>query len=63
MGADTLFDEGLEVMAAGRLVDGVDMSRILHRLDEVLELRGRIARKPGEGCLLPEEGDEVGLYI
>lgn len=50
-------------MTAGRLVDGVDVARVLDGLDKVLELRGRIARKPWEGRLLPEEGDQIGLYI
>ena len=56
MGRDVLLDQRLEVMATGRLVYGVDMSRVLNGLNEVLELRGRIAREPGEGGLLPEEG-------
>lgn len=62
-GQYTLFNEGLEVVTAGRLVYGVDMARILDDLDDILELWGRIAREPGKGCLLPEEGNQIRLYI
>ena len=39
------------------------MTRVLDELDEILELRGRIARKPGEGCFFPKEGDQISLDI
>lgn len=56
MGGNALLDQSLEVMSTGRLVDGVDVARVFDGLDEVLQLRRRIAREPREGGLLPEEG-------
>ena len=58
---DVPVNELLEVMSAAGAVDGVDTTRILDVLHQVLQLLRRIIREAGEGRFLPEPSHQVDL--